>query len=221
MTTKTLKRSGTLLIISGILLALGMVFHPDMSRPDYAASSAWVTVHIVLGFSTLLGLAGLVGLFTVMNPKLTAFGKAAFGLAVLGNLLLTGLMFFVEASVLPVLARDPAYQPLLSPSGPLMTGALGTSIWISMLIAAVGFLCLAAYLAATKTISTGNGILFIGVLPLVFSPPLPLSIGIIGALLLGGAITWLGVSIQRGIAHQSLASSVRMQDECFAQLGHA
>ncbi len=221
MTSKTLNRSGLLLIMSGILLIFGMIFHPNMAKPGYAATPAWVPVHILLGFSTLFGLAGLAGLFGVMNLNLRSFGKAAFALAMLGNVLLTGILFFVEASVLPVLARDPAYLALTSPSGPLMMGALGTAIGISMVIAAIGYLLLAWYLVDNRTISFANGILFIGAPLLVFAPPLTFAFGVIGGLLLGAGVIWLGISIRVGLAHRSLESRLRVQDECLSHLGHA
>ena len=210
-----------LLILSGILLALGMIFHPGMAAPDYAATPAWAPVHMLLGFSALFGLAGLAGLFGVMNVNLRFLGKAAFGLALLANVLLTGLMFFVEASILPVLARDAAYQPLASLNGPLMTGALGTAIGITMVIAAAGYLLVAWYLVDSRMISVANGILFIGAPLLVFSPPLSFGFGVIGGLLLGAGIAWLGISIRVGLAHRSLESTLRVQDECLAHLGHA
>ena len=40
MTQKTLNRSSMLLIISGLLLAVGMLFHPDMANPDAATRTA-------------------------------------------------------------------------------------------------------------------------------------------------------------------------------------
>jgi hypothetical protein len=221
MTSKTLKRSSSLLIMSGILLIIGILFHPGMSRPDAAASFSWGLVHVLLGFSALLALAGLGGLFAVMNLKLTGFGKAAFGLAMLGNVLLTGIMFFVNASVLPVLARDPAYLPLLSEIGPLMTGALGMAITISTATAALGYILMAGYLAVSKTISLANAVLFLGAPLMLFAPGVTFAFAVVGGLLLGAGITWLGLSIRRGIAHQWLASTLRVQDECLAHLGHA
>ncbi len=221
MTAKTLSRSSLFFVLSGILLLLGIVFHPDMAQPDYAARSVWVPVHIVLGVSALFGLFALAGLFGVMHLNLGAFGRTAFVLAMLGNVLLIGVMFFVEASVLPVLARDPAYQSLMNPAGPLLAGGLGISIAISMAIAAVGYLLLAWYLASTRTISPVNAILFIGAPLLVFAPPLPHVIGVIGGLLLASAIIWLGYSIRAGVAHRSLVLSIRVQDECLAHKGHA
>lgn len=221
MTSKTLERSGLLLILSGILLVLGTIFHPSMAVPDYAARPAWMPAHILLGFSALIGLFGLAGLFGVMNLNLRTAGKAAFGLAMLGNVLLTGIMFFVEATILPVLARDPSFQPLLARGGLLMAGPLGIAIGLSMLIAAIGYLLLGWYLVDTGTIPAVNGILFIGAPLLVFTPPLPFALGIIGGLLLGTAVIWLGISIRAGFAHGSLESSLRVQDECLSHLGHA
>lgn len=219
MTTKTLNRSSMLLIISGILLVIGVLFHPDMSEPGYAAAPGWIPVHIIMGFSTLFGFAGLAALLAVMNLNIRPFGRTAFGLALLGNLLLTGIMFFFEASVLPVLARNQEYLPLLSENGPLMTGPLGTMIGISMFIASLGYLLLAGYLVSSRTISLVNGILFLGAPLLLFTPPLPSAAGTIGGLLLGAAIIWLGVSVRMGLAHLSLASSLRIQDECFSHVG--
>lgn len=221
MTSKTLNRSSLLLIISGILLAGAMIFHPDMGRPGYAAAASWVPVHIALGFSTFFGLIGLAGLFSVMNLRIRRFGKAAFALAMTGNLLLTGILFFVEAAILPVLARNPAYQPLLNPGSPLMTGGLGTAIGISLIITALGDLLLAWHLVDTGTISPANGFLFIGAPLIVLTPPLAHAFGVVGGLLLGAGVIWLGFSVRGGRAHAALESSLRVQDECLAHLGHA
>lgn len=221
MTTKTLNRSSLLLILSGILLGIGMIYHPDTARPDYAATPAWVPVHIMLGLSALFGLGGLAGLFAAMNLKMRTAGRVAFGLAMLGNMLLAGIMFFVQVAILPVLARNPVYRPLVSQSGPLMTGALGTAIGLSMVIAAAGFLLLAWYLVHMKTISLLNGLLFLGAPVFVFTPPLAPAFGVAGGLLLGSALVWLGISVRIGIAHRSLEPDLRVQDECLAHLGHA
>ena len=219
MTTKTLNRSSSLLIISGVLLGVGMLFHPDMANPDAATRNAWIPVHVVLGISALLGLVGLAGLYAVLSLNMRTLGRAAFGLAMLANVLLTGMLFFVEAGIVPVLARDSAYRPLLSETGPLLTGGFGLVIVTTMTIAAIGFLCLAGYLMSTKTISLANGLLFLGAPLLAFTPPLPFAFGIIGGVLLGAGITWLGISIRKGTAHDALASSLRMQDECFLHAG--
>lgn len=221
MTSRTLNVSGLLLILSGILLAIATIFRPDISQPGYAASALWVWTNIMLGFSTLFALIGFAGLFAVMNLKIRSFGKTAFALVVVGNVLLTGIFFFVEAAVMPVLARSPELQQLTAPAGPLVTGALGTAIGISLFIAAIGYLLLAGYLVITRTISPANGLLFIGAPLLLFSPPLTFPFGVIGGLLLGAGIAWMGVSARSGVVHDSLISSLHAQDECLAHMGHA
>lgn len=219
MTTKTLNRSSMLLMISGVLLAIGMLFHPDMANPDAAARTVWIPVHVLLGISALLGLVGLAGLYAVLNLNLTTFGRISFGLAMLANVLLTGVLFFVEAAIVPVLASDTLYRPLMSENGPLLTGGFGFAVGITMVIATTGFLCLAGYLASTRTISFANAALFIGAPLLSFSPPLPFAFGIIGGLLLGGGFAWLGVSIRKGTAHDALALNLQIQDECILHSG--
>ena len=220
MSTKAIKWSSVLLIIGGALLAVSMLFHPDMGRPGYALMRAWVPVHVLLGISTVAGMAGLIVFYGAVSPKTTVFGHVAFWFAIIGTALLTGLMFFVEAAIIPVLAGNPAYEQILGMTGPLMTGAFGTLIMIAMLIVAVGFILVGGYLLGAKIISPVNGILFIIGAPLLaFSPPLPYIAGIIGGVLLGIALVWLGISVRTGKAHDTLESTLRIHDQCLAQAG--
>lgn len=222
MTTRTINWSGSVLILAGILFAGSMVFHPDDTLPGSFLRTTWVPVHILLGIAAIAAVAGLGGLYTVMSSKLSVFGRVSFGLALLGTVLLVGVMLFFEATLLPALSRDAAYQPLLSGDGPLMNGPLGYLIWATMLIASAGYILLAIYLVASKTISPINGILFIGVPLAAFAPPIPYVLEIAGGVLFGVALLWLGVSIRRGTAHKALEETVRLQDECIAHaVSHA
>ncbi|MGE5173233.1 MAG: hypothetical protein ACM3MD_05330 [Betaproteobacteria bacterium] len=220
MSTKAIKWSSVLLIISGVLLAAPILFHPDMSKPGYALLGAWVPVHVLLGISALAGLAGLIVFYGAMSPKITVFGHVAVWFAIVGTALLAGLMFFVESAIVPVLAGDPTYEPLLGMTGPLMTGAFGALAMLSMVIVSIGFILFGGYLIWAKVISPVNGALFIIGAPLAaFSPPFPYIVGIIGGVLLGIAIGWLGVSIRTGRAHDTLETTLRIHDECLAQAG--
>jgi hypothetical protein len=220
MSTKAVKWSNVLLIISGVLLAVPVLFHPDMSKPGYALLGAWVPVHVLLGISTILGLAGLIVLYGAMSPKITVFGHVAFWFTIVGTALLAGLMFFVEIAIVPVLAGSLAYEPLLSETGPLITGAFGVLTLITAVIVAIGFILFGGYLIWAKIISPVNGVLFIIGAPLIsFSPPLPYVVMIIGGVLLGIALIWLGVSIRTGRAHDTLEATLRIHDECLAQAG--
>ena len=196
-----------------------MLFHPDDSIPANTLRTAWVPVHILLGIAALAGLAGLGGLYFVMNAKLSTFGRVSFGLSLLGTVLLVGVLLFFEATLLPVLARDPAYQPLLSGNGSIMNGPFGYAVWVSMVIVSVGYVLLAIYLVSSKTISIANGLLFIGVPLVSFAPPIPYALEILGGVLFGAALIWLGVSVRRGTAHEALTADLRIQDECIAHAG--
>ena len=69
-----------------------------------------------------------------------------------------------------------------------------------------------------KIISPANGILFIiGATLMVLSPPWPYVLMIIGGVLFGIALVWLGVSIRTGQNHDTLESTLRIHDECLAQ----
>lgn len=220
MSTKAVKWSSVLLIISGLLLAVPILFHPDMSKAGYALLGSWVPVHLLLGISALVGLAGLIVFYGAMSPKISVVGHVAVWLAIVGTALLCGLMFFVEAAIVPVLAADPATVPLLAETGPLMTGIFGISALAAMAVLAVGFILFGGYLIRAKIVSPVNGVLFIIGAPLAaFTPPLPFVAGIIGGVLLGIALAWLGVSIRTGRAHDTLESTLRIHDECLAQAG--
>ena len=220
MSTKAAKWSSVLLIISGLLLAVPILFHPDMSKPGYALLSAWMPVHVLLGISALAGLAGLIVFYGAMSPKITVLGQVAVWFAIFGTALMAGLMFFVETAIVPVLAGNAVFEPLLGMTGPIMAGAFGLATLITAAIVAIGFILFGGYLIWAKIISPVNGILFIIGAPLVaFSPPWPYVAMVIGGVLLGIALIWLGMSIRTGRAHDTLEATLRIHDECLTQAG--
>ncbi len=220
MSTKAVKWSSVLLIVSGILLAVPVLFHPDLVNAGYALQRAWVPVHVLLGMSALVGLAGLIVFYGVMTPETAVLGHVAIWFAVVGTALMAGLMLFVEAAIIPVLAISPAYEPLLSTAGPLTAGVLGILTMVTAVIMAIGFILLGVYLIGAKIVSPANGILFIIGAPLIaLSPSWPIALMIVGGVLLGIALVWFGVSIRAGRAHDTLESTLRIQDECFAHAG--
>lgn len=220
MSSKAIKWISLLLMISGLLLAVPILFHPDVSKPGYALTDAWVPVHFLLGISALAGLAGVIVFYGAMSPKITVVGHVAVWFAIVGIALLAGTMFFEEMAIVPVLAGNPAYEPLLSMTGPIMAGTFGILAMISMVILSVGFIMFGGYLIWAKIISPVNGVLFIIGAPLIaFSPPLLLVMMFIGGVLFGVALVWLGVSIRMGRAHDTLEATLRIHDESLAQTG--
>jgi hypothetical protein len=219
MSAHSVNRSGTLLIIAGILIAGPMLFHPDDTRPDFAFQAAWVPVHVLMAFGSIAAIAGLTGLYGALRSKIKAFGQVAFGLAILGTVLFTGLLVFVESTLLPVLGRNPAYGVLLSESGPLMGGPFGIAVMGSLAVVSLGYVLLAIYLAASKTISIVNALFFIGAPFAAFAPPLPYVLEIIGGVMFGIAVILLGISVRFGTAHKALEEEMKIQDECLAHAG--
>lgn len=220
MMTKTLKWSSVLLISSGILLAVSMVFHPDMTVQGFALRTAWVPVHVLFGISALIGLAGLVLLYMSMGPDISAFGQVAFWISIIGLALLAGLMFLVEATLVPILAADPSYSPLLAAGSPLMTGSFGAVVGTTIIAAVIGLVILAVYLIRSRTVSNANGIFLMVGAPLAFFASVFSDIlGVIGGVLLGIGLLWLGISIRSGQAHSRLEPIARVQDECFLHAG--
>jgi hypothetical protein len=219
MSDKLTRWSSTLLILSGILIAVPILFQPDVDQAGFALQKAWFPVHILFGIAALLGIAGLGAFYHVLGSRISAIGHVAFILALLGNILLAGLMFFVEATIIPVLSAHSEYEALLSITGPLMSGPFGTVVMISFAIMSVGSLLLAAYLVAMRTISLLNGILFIGAPIAGFAPPFPTMLGITGGVMLGAALIWLGLSVRSGSAHEALVAGFDSYDECLLQAG--
>lgn len=219
MLEKITRWSSTLLVLSGILVALPMLFQPDVEQPGFALQRSWVPVHIFFGIAALLSIAGLGALYRALGSRVSVIGHAAFVLALLGNVLLAGLMFFVEATIIPVLAGNSEYEVLMSITGPLLGGAFGTFVMLSYAITSVGALLLAVYLASTKTISLLNAALFLGAPLAGFVPPFPTVLGISGGVIFGVALIWLGISIRRGIAHEALAAGLGAHDDCFLEAG--
>ncbi len=101
-----------------------------------------------------------------------------------------------------------------------MAGIFGVLTLITAVVMAVGFILFGGYLIGAKIISPTNGILFIIGAPIIaFGPPWPNVVMIIGGVLFGIALVWLGVSIRTGRAHDTLESTLRIHDECLAQAG--
>lgn len=219
MTTRTMNRSGILLIISGIMTGVAMLVHPDAVFSGNPGIS-WPFAHFLLGGAALLGLFGLAGLYSIMRAKIIVFGQWAFFLAILGNILIAGLMFFFEATIVPVLAIDPAYRPLLTETGPLSGGSFGIASLSAVVLWGAGWMLLAAFLMGTRTLSPANGLVLLAGVPLLsFSPPLPFAAAVAGGVMTGAGVSWLGVSLWRGRAHEALKEILRLSDECFIQAG--
>ncbi len=223
MLDKLTRWSSGLLILSGALVAGAIPFHPDMELPGFALSRAWAPVHVLLGLAALLTAGGFGLVYRAIGGRITPIGHSAFVLAIVGNVMVAGISLFVEATIIPVLAGDPAYERLLAVNGPLLGGAYGSLSWLSYAIMSIGTLILAGYLVAVKVMTVPNGVLFIATPFAGFVPPFPTLLGIICGVVLGAAMIWFGISVLKGAAHKAISEELLAYDECFSQAasGHA
>jgi hypothetical protein len=199
MLSKTLVRlSGLALLLSGILIAVPIVFHPSYADSQALLRPAWVPVHIALTIAAILGLFGLVGLYTRLRERSGWLGLIGFMLLFSGTALFVAVLS-IEAFVLPALAYSAAGQTLLDPAGPLFNGPLNVFLLLTGIIFSLG--CLLFCVAILRSGISGRwiGLLLLGGILLAFWPPLPDLVGIIGGVLLGLGFIWFGyILLARG-----------------------
>jgi hypothetical protein len=157
-----------------------------------------VPVHIALTIAAILGLFGLVGLYTRLRERSGWLGLIGFMLLFSGTALFVAVLS-IEAFVLPALAYSAAGQTLLDPAGPLFNGPLNVFLLLTGIIFSLG--CLLFCVAILRSGISGRwiGLLLLGGILLAFWPPLPDLVGIIGGVLLGLGFIWFGyILLARG-----------------------
>ncbi|MBK9712034.1 MAG: hypothetical protein IPO81_12040 [Kouleothrix sp.] len=190
--------SGLALMLSGLLLAVPMLFHPDDSNPLSFQRAAWAPVHTLLIASAVLMLFGLIGLHGAQAARAGTLGLIGFILSFAGGaLVVAGLV--VDAFVVPAIAGDPAAQALLDPAGPLFGGALGIFFLLMGATFSLGTIVLGIATARAGVLPRWAGALILLGGPLLgFTPPLPTIAGICGAVLLGVGYLSAGYAIWSG-----------------------
>jgi hypothetical protein len=195
---RLMRWSGLALMLAGLLIAIATLFHPSDADPHGFQSVAWTPVHALLIVGAILSLFGLIGLYRAQAARAGALGLAGFVLGLIGTALVVAVLV-IDAFVLPVLAADSAGRVLLDPAGPLFAGALGLVFLLMGVTFALGTILLGFATARASVLPRWAGALILAGGPLLgFTPPLPTSAGIVGALLLGAGYLWAGYAIWAG-----------------------
>ena len=190
------KWGSLLLILIGIVLAIAFALHPDeVNDPNALASPLWGPVHIVFGLGFLALLVGLKAIYYSLGEKVSAIEKLGFGLAYFGSAAASGVMFFIEGMILPVIAGNANYAELLSPTGPLLAGDFGFYLTALFTLISIGFILIGISVFRSKTLPKISGILLFGITLAAFAPPLDKLIGTIGGVAWCLGLIWIGYTL--------------------------
>lgn len=199
MSSQNLMRwSGVALVLAAVLIVVPTLFHPDALSPQAELNPAWGPVHIIVGVGFLFSLFGLVGLYARQAEKTGALGLIGFILAFIGNTLLVGLALFVEGFIAPVVSSGHGTTPVLHPAG-LLGGPAFTASAFTVFAFSLGFLLIGLAGLRAKILPRWPNLLLIVSAPLVLFTHLVLLIGILGWVVFGMAIGWLGYTLWKGI----------------------
>ncbi len=178
---------GYCLIISGLVSAIALCFHPDEFNPGSVLLDSWIWVHLALLFAFTISIFGVVGLFSTLIEKTHLLGMVAFILGVIGCAG-SAAVVVLEVFVFPPLASQSTNQvplmEMMSPTTPFHTlgvffmSAVMTWIFAWVLIGIVllrsnlfqrnvGILIIVASIAIAVPTHFAGG--FSGILHIIFS----------------------------------------------------
>jgi hypothetical protein len=93
MSSTSLTRwSGLALLLAGALIAVPIVFHPSYADSQALLRPAWVPIHIALTIAAILGLFGLVGLYSRLRKRSRWLGLISFVLLFSGTALFVAVL---------------------------------------------------------------------------------------------------------------------------------
>jgi len=190
MSSRFIRISGILLLVSGLLVAISWSFHP--LSPDHHAmqSTRWLIVHGLAGIGLVLSVPGLMGLYSQLADKGGVLGLIGFILTVIGAALLAGMILFIEVATLPLIATLPDAEELLNTMPPAFMAVFAMTILTFIL----GFILLGIVTLRSTILPRPASLLLLIGAPLFAAPvpPAPVIVNTIGAVLLGMGYVWLG-----------------------------
>jgi hypothetical protein len=197
-----LRLSGLSCILGGLFIAAFVLTHPwgQFVGAGIARTAQWRTAHSFHFIGAVFALAGLIGIYTAVRGKLGGLGIAGFIISFIGNGLFLGTGM-ITAFIWPMLAdHAPA---TVEPGGPIFgvpTSALAFVLTAATI--AVGYvlfgisLLRAGTFPAAAVVALVAGAILGNVPPYPFSP-MPWAGLVLGGVLYGGALAWLGAILWR------------------------
>lgn len=195
MNASTLIRwSGLLTILGGALVAVSWILHPEGFEAVHVTSSPWEAAHglRILAMGCLV--FGLFGLYARQSERAGALALVGLVTAVAGSILLAGLMWF-ETVVAPVLAVEA--PSLLDRTGPIYGAGPVRAVLGTLFAHLTGYVLFGiATFRAGVLARPGALLLIAGAIPVsLVAPFIPHVVNVLGALLMGAGLVWLGLDV--------------------------
>jgi len=205
------KQGGYALIGAGLLIAFGMMLHPDVSDSHAAMHVLWSPTHLALIGGLILASFGVTGLFLRQAERVGWLGLGGFALLHIG-IVLTIVAIVADAFIFPAVATSADGAALLDPAGPLLNGPLGLLFLSASVSYILGTLVLGGATLRAAVFPAGPAILMmIGGSLVALDPFVPQLVAKLGALLLGLSFVWFGTRLlgrpQRALLPEQAAVS--------------
>ncbi len=194
MSSRYVRISSVLFIVSGLLVAVGWSFH--QLEPDFVAmqSTRWLVVHALGGIGLLIAVPALLGLYGRLGDESGRLGLAGFILATVGTTLAAGSILFIEVITLPMVASLPEAGALFNDTPPAFMALFA----LTFLTFTTGNIILGIVTTRSRMLPRPAGLLMVVGAPLFLAPvpPAPVIVNTIGALLFGLGFVWLGYALR-------------------------
>ena len=183
--------SGMANMVAGLLTALFALLHPATLTTSAVLQTPWVAEHTLGVAAMSLTLLGLVGIQARHAQQAGRLGWIGFALALIGTAYLVGDLRF-DAYLFPIIAQEA--PELAAIPGPLFTE--GTAVIIPLteiFFFGLGFVLLGLAIMRMSHWPRWSGLLLVVGAPLfIVGPPISWAVFSLGAVLLGGGLSWLG-----------------------------
>lgn len=196
------RTSSVSLGVSGLVVTAGTPWHPSIfARPvDQVVHEfgAWTLLHVLAVVVVILALVGAAGLVAAHDGRLRRLGQVGLIVTAVG-VTMTASLAAIEAIVFPMLAdRAPT---LLTIDGPLLTSPLFIAMGALALGWPLGLALLGLAAARSRVFDRPPGVLLAvsGPLFLAFEGPFVPVLGVLSALLFGGAQMWWAWLLWRSV----------------------
>ncbi len=193
--SKLIRWGGLLVLVAGVLLAFGFIFHPPMDV-ESMAGTPWVIDHVVIIASLVFMIPGLFALYARQLEETGGLGLIGSILLFIGHAGFLGVVYF-ELFVVPMLA---AKTPEILKDGLIGVGALRVALPVTGVLFILGYLLFGIAMIRARILPRWACVLLmVGAFPVAFKPLL-MKLGLnvvatVGAVIFGLGAGWLGYSL--------------------------